>query len=69
MPIPHSHIPKFIGGFMYGMTGENNLLEIEACYNGGDMIYHEVTYALDELHKHTTDGLIQAILQFGIVAL
>jgi hypothetical protein len=25
-------IPKFIGGFVWGMTGENHLEEIEQCY-------------------------------------
>jgi hypothetical protein len=25
-------IPDFIAGFIYGMTGDNDLVEIEACY-------------------------------------
>ena len=25
-------VPDFIAGFMYGMTGDNHLAEIEACY-------------------------------------
>ena len=31
-------VPDFIAGFMYGMTGDNHLAEIEACYQGGDQI-------------------------------
>ncbi len=27
-------IPDFIAGFIYGMTGDNDLEEIEACYQG-----------------------------------
>lgn len=28
----------FLAGFMYGMTGDNNLTEIEACYQGGALM-------------------------------
>ena len=31
-------VPDFIAGFMYGMTGDNHLSEIEACYQGGEQI-------------------------------
>ena len=31
-------IPDFIAGFIYGMTGDNHLAEIEACYKGGEQI-------------------------------
>ena len=31
-------VPDFIAGFMYGMTGDNHLAEIEACYQGGAQI-------------------------------
>ena len=31
-------VPEFIAGFMFGMTGDNNLAEIEACYQGGEQI-------------------------------
>merc|ERR1712166_625215 len=62
-------LPKFIGGFVWGMTGENHLEEIEACYQGGDMMFHEIEFALSELHKDGWDSEVQAILEFGIVAL
>jgi len=33
VPIPPLHaMPHFIGGFLFGLTGENNLEEFEACY-------------------------------------
>ena len=25
-------VPDFVAGFVYGMTGDNHLTEIEACY-------------------------------------
>jgi len=31
-------VPDFVAGFIYGMTGDNHLTEIEACYQGGDQI-------------------------------
>lgn len=32
-------IPEFLAGFMFGIYGENNLEEIQRCYEGGDAIY------------------------------
>lgn len=29
-------IPDFIAGFMFQLTGDNDMTEIEACYQGGD---------------------------------
>ncbi len=26
-------IPDFVAGLLYGWTGDNNLTEVEACYN------------------------------------
>jgi hypothetical protein len=62
-------MPHFLGGFMYGMTAENNLKEIEACYQGGAMMYPEIEFALSELSKGGWDNEVQAILEFGIVVL
>ena len=31
-------IPEFIAGFMFGMTGDNNLTEVEACYQGAQSL-------------------------------
>ena len=27
-------VPDYVAGFIYGMTGDNHLAEIEACYHG-----------------------------------
>merc|ERR1712183_144273 len=68
LSLPHG-IPKFIGGFVFGMTGQNHLEEIETCYSGGDLMYNEIEFALSELHGTGWDAEVQAILEFGIVAL
>ena len=34
-------IPDFIAGFIYGLTGDNKLTEIEQCYQGGDTVVTE----------------------------
>lgn len=67
--LPTTGVPKFLGGFIWGMTGENHLEEIEACYAGGDLIYQEIEFALSELALDGWDPTVQAILEFGIVAL
>lgn len=40
--MPVMAIPDFIAGFMFGMTGDNNLEEIEACYQGGAVMETEI---------------------------
>jgi hypothetical protein len=67
--IPTEGVPKFLGGFLWGMTGQNNLQEIEACYNGGDLMYNEISMALADIKEDGWDPTVQAILEFGIVAL
>jgi len=32
----------FVAGFMYGMTGDNHLTEIEACFQGSELMYQEI---------------------------
>jgi hypothetical protein len=62
-------MPHFLGGFLYGMTAENHLQEIEACYSGAEIMYPEIEFALAELAKGGWDNEVQAILEFGIVVL
>ena len=35
-------IPDFVAGFVYGMTGDNHLTEIEACYDGSTQVVQDV---------------------------
>ena len=41
-------VPEFIAGFMFGMTGDNNLTEIEACYQGGQQIVTDSQKAVSD---------------------
>jgi len=59
-------IPDFIAGFIYGMTGDNDLVEIEACYEGSKEVEMFFTMALNDLKKGGTDNDIQAALEFGL---
>ena len=59
----------FVAGFMYGMTGDNHLTEIEACFNGGELMYQEVENGIADIKKGGVDNDVQAALQFALVAL
>lgn len=41
-----SMINHILAGFIYGMTTDNHLTEIEACYAGGAEMDHELTKAV-----------------------
>ena len=42
-------IPDFVAGFVYGMTGDNHLTEIEACYTGGTDVVSDVQKAISDI--------------------
>merc|ERR1712176_1637588 len=44
-------VPDFIAGFIYGMTGDNDLTEIEACYQGGDQVVTDVKTAVADFNS------------------
>lgn len=67
--IPLMAVPKLLAGFMYGMTTDNKLKEIEACYNGSDFLLPEIETAIKDFEHGGKDWEIQAGLQLGIVAL
>lgn len=31
-------VPDFVAGLIYGFTGDNDLAELEACYQGGKQV-------------------------------
>ena len=59
----------FVAGFMYGMTADNNLTEIEACYQGGELMAQEIETGIADIKKGGVDNDIQAGLQFALAAL
>ena len=53
--------PDFVAGFIYGMTGDNHLTEIEACYNGGEQIVKDTETAFADFNAgHYFAGLKEA---------
>ena len=67
--MPIMAAPEFIAGFVYGMTGDNHLTEIEACATGGELMFSEIETGIADIKKGGWDNDLQAALQFGIVAL
>jgi len=39
-------IPDWIAGFMFELTGDNNMTEIEQCYQGGEGLVNDAKAAL-----------------------
>jgi hypothetical protein len=62
-------VPDLIAGLVYGLTGDNNLTEIEACYQGGVLMENEIVAGIAYIKKGGWDYDVQAGLEFGLVAL
>jgi hypothetical protein len=62
-------LPDFVAGFIYGMTGDNDLVEIEACFQSNQEMYTMLNLAIGDLKKGGWDNETQAALEFGLVAL
>ena len=57
-------VPDFVAGFIYGMTGDNHLTEIEACYQGGEQI---VTDSQTAISDFTSGNFFKGIKDAGTV--
>ena len=62
-------VPDFVAGFIYGMTGDNDLTEIEACWNGNVEMYGEIQKAIGDLEKGGWDNITQGVLELSLVLL
>jgi hypothetical protein len=62
-------MPKFLAGFLYGMTAENHLDELAHCYQGGHLMFEEVEFALSHLHTALGNDTLEGVLELAIVAL
>jgi hypothetical protein len=48
--LAESHdVPAWVAGFIYGMTGDNHLDEIENCFTGSETLYENAKLAFSEL--------------------
>lgn len=59
----------FVAGFVYGMTADNHLTEIENCFTGGELMVGEIETAVSRIKMGGWDNDLQAALEFAIVAL
>jgi len=62
-------LPDFVAGFIYGMTGDNDLTEIEACFQGNKTMYDEIKKGIALCEKGGWDNITQAVLLFALAAL
>jgi len=44
-------VPDFVAGLIYGFTGDNDLEELEACYNGGIQVQTDAMDLLNDLEN------------------
>ena len=44
-------VPDFVAGFVYGMTGDNHLTEIEACFDGSSKVVDDVQKAVAKIES------------------
>jgi hypothetical protein len=62
-------IPDLVAGLVYGLTGDNQLTEIEACYQGGEIMEQEIVTGINDIKKGGWDNDTQAALEFGLAVL
>ena len=62
-------VPDFVAGLLYGMTTENHLTEIEACWTAGTPVEEDLMMGIHDLKHGGKNFEIQAILEFALAAL
>jgi len=51
LSLPLTAVPDFVAGFVYGMVGDNKLTEIEACFQGVEIMEPEIEAGIADLKK------------------
>ena len=59
----------FVAGFVFGMTADNHLTEVEACFTGGELMFHEIETGIADIKVGGWNEDVQAALEFALVAL
>lgn len=63
----------FVAGFVYGMTTDNDLTALEACFTTEEqsamLMYSEIEAGIADIHVGGWDHDVQAAFEFGLVAL
>jgi len=57
-------VPDFVAGFVFGMTGDNHLTEIEACYQGGTDVVSDVQKAVTKIES---GSYIAGFAEIGLI--
>ena len=57
-------VPDFVAGFVYGMTGDNHLSEIEACYDGSTEVIADVQKAVEKIES---GSYISGFAEIGVI--
>lgn len=65
---PHM-VNYLLAGFVYGMTTQNHLTEIEACYAGGSEMEKEIVTAIGDFKKGGWDNITQGVLEILLAGL
>lgn len=66
---PAYEVNHILAGFLYGMTEENHLTELEACYAGGSEIEHELMTAIGDFKAGGWNNITQGVLEIVTLAL
>ena len=62
-------VTHILAGFIYGITENNHLTELEACYSGGHEMEQEIVKAVHDFKHGGWDSITQGVLELLIVAL
>ena len=66
---PVKAIPDFVAGFVFGMTADNHLSEIEMCIEGGELLSAEIHSAISDLKEGGLKSDLDAVFQFGLMVM
>jgi len=62
-------VTHLLAGFIYGMTKENHLTELQACWTGGVELEHGILKSISDFKQGGWNPITQGVLQLLIVAL
>jgi len=69
IPAAGADTAKLVAGFVYGLTGDNNLVEIEQCFQDGGVMLHEIETGINDVKQGGINHILQGVLNFALVAL
>jgi len=60
---------EFAAGFVFGMTADNHLSEIESCFTGGELMFHEIDAGIADIRKSGWESDLTAVFELGLVVM